>query len=120
MNISYKEKLVKSCPVCNESFKPHCKSTKFCSIKCFNITRSIRETKICKICKKQFKTYSNTVFHCKSCVPTKSLKNCFFCEKEFKALKETSKFCSRQCYYNNNNGLRYKNNLFQATNSLIW
>jgi hypothetical protein len=66
--------MIKNCKICDIQFKPYTKSTNFCSNKCASEYRksnyvSLKITKVCLVCKKNFETFpsANNIFCSRNC-----------------------------------------------------
>lgn len=105
----------KKCFYCNNEFSVENSvknAQKFCSMDCYNKYRNLKnkfETKLCKQCNKEFKTYHHNQKYCstecsKTASQNRSLCTCDSCGKTFERIKsEISKnkkhFCSKECMY---------------------
>jgi 5-methylcytosine-specific restriction endonuclease McrA len=113
--------MIKQCEVCGKEFKT-CAAVikngggKYCSRKCYNISKKRGMNRTCKICGKTFYVMHSRIkkgygrfcsIQCNAIYQTGKPKishvppiinTCNFCGNEYKAQRHTQKFCSRDCY----------------------
>lgn len=114
----------KTCQTCKQIFTTNRSKRRFCSCKCAQRFRYQDRFRICKECLKDFRLTSHNIenIYCsKECYfKTKSkilvVKICETCKKSFKIenWKETTRnFCSKNCLYNRESIVKYRNTAFK-------
>lgn len=94
------------CAHCWKEFYPRRKESKYCSIECSKYARITRQTRICPQCGIEFYYYpwaSSEKKYCwKACYDKAQTKlvdrDCVVCWKHFHPKRESTKFCSKECY----------------------